>query len=137
MGFPRGPFLAQFSFQFISSLCAQFFKKHGISHLCYADNSRIYLPLKHKSVSPLKGLLDCLEDVKAWMALNVLSLNEQKTKIIVFGPCDHYDFGPLGIYFERALGRNLGVSFDSNLTFDKHINAVIKTSFFHLQLLAK
>lgn len=47
-------------------------KKQGILFHCYADDSQICLPLKSKSVSPLKGLLDCLEDVKAWMALNIL-----------------------------------------------------------------
>lgn len=57
--------------------------RHGISFHCYADDSQIYLPLKRKSVNPLKRLFDCLEDVKTWMALNFLNLNEQKPEIIV------------------------------------------------------
>lgn len=41
-----------------------------------------------QTASPLKGLLDCLEDVKAWMALNFLNINEEKTEVTGFGPCD-------------------------------------------------
>lgn len=73
-------------------------RKHGISFHYYADDSQIYLPLKLKCMSPLKVLLDCLDNDTGWMALNLLNLNEQKTEAIVFGPCDLYDFGPLGIY---------------------------------------
>lgn len=59
---------------------------------------QVYLPRKHKSVSSLKGLLDCLEDVMAQMDLNLFNLNGQKTEVTVFGPCHHYDFGPLKSY---------------------------------------
>lgn len=46
------------------------------------------------------------------MALNFLNLNEQKTEVTVFGPCDHYDLGPLENYFKKSFARNLGVIFD-------------------------
>lgn len=66
-------------------------------------------------MNPLKGLFDCLEDIKAWMALHFLNLNEQKTEVIVFGACDHLDLGHLEIY-KKSSATNLGVIFDSNLT---------------------
>lgn len=40
------------------------------------------------TASPLKGLRDCLEDAKAWMALNFLNINEQNTEVTGFGPPD-------------------------------------------------
>lgn len=65
-------------------------------------------------MSPLKVLLDCLDNDTGWIALNLLNLNEQKTEAIVFGPCDLYDFGPLGIYKKKPFARSFGVIFDSN-----------------------
>lgn len=37
------------------------------------------------------------------MALNFLNLNEQKTEVTVFGPCDDYDLGPLENYKNNHL----------------------------------
>ncbi len=62
---------------------ASIFEKHGLYYHCYADDSQLYLPLKHKNV--LDSLCACLSDLKAWMSLNILNLNESKTEIIVFG----------------------------------------------------
>lgn len=60
------------------------FRKYEISFHCYADNSQIYFPLKKDSTDSLKVLLDCLDDIKPWFALNILNLNE----IVLFGPSD-------------------------------------------------
>lgn len=54
----------------------------------------------------------------------------------MFCSCDDYYFGTLEMY-KKLFAGNLGVIFDSNLMFDKQINATIRTSFFHLRLLAK
>ncbi|KAF7645781.1 hypothetical protein LDENG_00198240 [Lucifuga dentata] len=59
------------------------FRKHGISFLCYADNTQIYLPLTQKSKNSLNSILDYLEDFKAWMSLNFLKLNKDKTEILL------------------------------------------------------
>lgn len=65
--------------------------KHGISFHFYADDSLIFVPLKKKNALPPKPLLACLENIKAWMALNFLRFIEGKTEVMVFGPngsCD-------------------------------------------------
>ena len=49
-------------------------------------SSPIYLPLKKKDAFCLKPLLLCLVDIKAWMSLNFLKFNENKTEVMVFGP---------------------------------------------------
>lgn len=71
-------------------------KKHGISFHCYADNSQIYIPVSGKCESPLKVLLDCL-------FVRLFNLNKQKTEVIVFGPCNLYEFGPLEINLKKPL----------------------------------
>lgn len=54
-------------------------------HFC-ADDTQIYLPLKHNDKQALETLLACLADVRSWMSLIFLHLNESKTEAIVFGP---------------------------------------------------
>ncbi len=82
-----------------------------------------------------------MADVKAWLSLNFLNFNKEKTEIIVFKPSDSMTAA------ERNLGglsscvkhyvKNLGVVFNEHLKFDRQINSVVKSSFFQLRLLSK
>lgn len=86
-------------------------------------------------------MLDCLSDLKIWLDQNFLCLNDKKTEIVVFGHAGHLSdcadaLGTLCSHIQ-PFTRNLGVIFDSAFKFDKQISSVVKTSFFHLRLLAK
>ncbi len=48
-------------------------------------------PLKHNDSSSIEVLLACLQEAKLWLTQNFLALNENKTKIVLFGPSDFYD----------------------------------------------
>lgn len=52
---------------------------------CYADDTQVYMPVKKKNDYTRQALNDCLEEVKAWLALNFLNFNENKTKVLSFG----------------------------------------------------
>ena len=80
------------------------------------------------------SLFDCIADIKQWLAQHFLNLNDEKTECIVFGDTVSADFGTLKL---SSTVRNLGVTFDSHLKFDKQISNVVRTSFFQLCLLAK
>lgn len=72
----------------------------GEKYLVPRCRLKMFLPLKQEVTSPLKALLDCPDDIKSWMALNVLSLNEQKTEVGLFRASDIHSFfrgdpGPL------------------------------------------
>ena len=74
------------------------------------------------------------------MAQNVLNVNESKTEVIVFGPSGRdlppFDLGPLQPYL-KPMVTSLGVKVDNALKLDKQINHIVKSSFYHLRLLAK
>jgi len=36
--------------------------------------------------------MDCLDDVKLWLASDFLTLNDSKTEVIVFAPSDKFEF---------------------------------------------
>ncbi len=73
------------------------------------------------------------------MTNNFLLLNSEKTEVLIIGPKT-----PRNNNLEHCLTldgcsvnssssvRNLGVLFDSNLSFDSHISNICKTEFFHL-----
>lgn len=105
---------------------------------CYADDSQIYLPLKQNDPHAVTPLLDCLNDIKAWMSLNFLNFNHQKTEVMVFGASQAppVDLGPLSQFVKPVIS-NLGVKMDSDLKLDHQISGVVKSSFFHLQQLAR
>ncbi len=82
-----------------------------------------------------------MSEVKSWLADNFLQLNDSKTEVLVFGHPDIANtlsntLAPI----TNTVGshaRNLGVIFDPALKFDKQINLVVKSAFFHLRIIAK
>ncbi len=99
------------------------------------------MPLQKNDKNALTSLLNCLRDVKSWMALHFLKFNDSKTEIILFGQIENLasvnvHLGPLAAHNKVAV-KNLGVWFDRELKFDKQINNVVKSCFFNLRLLAK
>lgn len=59
-----------------------------MSFQCYADDTRIYLTLISGRAQCIKHLQKCLLDIKSWMELNFLCLDENKTEILDFAKTD-------------------------------------------------
>ncbi|CAJ1061240.1 RNA-directed DNA polymerase from mobile element jockey [Xyrichtys novacula] len=85
-GVPQGSILGPLLFAFYLLPLGSVFRKHGISFHFYADDCQIYLPLAQNNSNSVHQLTDCLKDIKAWLSFNFLSLNENKTEVMLFGP---------------------------------------------------
>lgn len=75
------------------------------------------------------------------MAPNLFELNDQKTEILIFGPCDLFssptsDLGPQGNHNKPSV-TNLSVILHNSLTLEKQIKAVVKASFLQLRVLTR
>lgn len=141
-GVPQGSILGPILFSLYMLPLGSIIKKHNLSFHFYADDLQLYLPMRPNENTALTKLLDCIADVKQWLALNFLHLNDSKTECILFATPSMSNVlpansGTLAPFFKPHV-KNLGVTFDSGLRFDKQIRSVVSTSFFfQLRLLAK
>lgn len=138
-GVPQGSILGSVLFSLYLLPLGSILRRHGIAFHCYADDSQIYIPLKKSDSFSIQPLLKCLDDIKAWMALNFLNFNDKKTEVMVFGGTSVtplVDLCALDQYV-KPIVKNLGVKIDKDLKFDSQIKAVVKSSFFQLRQLSK
>jgi hypothetical protein len=111
---------------------------------CYADDLQLYI---HCTVgdapAAAQRLLKCIEAIDRWMGSNRLKLNPDKTQVIWLGSRQRLatlDFTPLqlhdGTVIEPSTSvRSLGVTFDSELTMNAHVNSVTRACFYQLRQL--
>ena len=108
----------------------------------YADDTQLFIHLTHKNAKiAFDRLGKCLEDVKLWLCANKLKLNADKTDFIIFGSKSQQEklnpFFPVNILGESLIPsdtvKNLGVWFDSDFSFTKHVKNVCKLCFIQMR----
>ena len=116
------------------ALVANVVTSHAVSHLQYADDTQLYIALdKDESIEILQN---CADAVYSWFVQNGLSLNPEKSEAILLGTgarlrCE--DRIPSVSFAEttvdiRTSVKSLGVTIDSGLTFNEHIDNICKAS---------
>ena len=86
----------------------------------------------------------CIAEIKSWMAINYLKLNDDKTEFIMFGTpkalqsvseCT-VSVGDVEVKPSKTV-RNIGAMMDSALTMKSHVNYVIKSCYAQLRNLSR
>jgi len=73
-------------FSLYVSPSGQLITSHGIMHQQYADDTQLYLSLTALELrNSIQTLQNCLSQFQTWLCLNGLSLNADKSEVILFG----------------------------------------------------
>ena len=132
--------LLQNSTRCIQSQSGLSVKKHGLNHHFYADDSQLYLSFKPadqaSKVVTITRVEQCLKEIISWMNSNMLKLNADKTELIIFSSQKHsklvenveLEIGDSSIKPSKTV-RNLGVTLNSNMHMDHHVNSVTRTCY--------
>ena len=119
-------------------------RSHGLSRHFYADDTQPYCSFTlHDQAASVQAIESCLNDIDAWMVANMLKLNRDKTELLVIGPKHKVNPPSNGIHVAGAYtevsnnARNIGVSFASHVSLEKHAMSTCKTAFYHLRNIAK
>jgi len=109
----------------------------------YADDTQLYISFSaSESDQALSSLSSVLDRLYNWFCDNKLSINPSKTEYLLIGtPLQTSKVLDSSIYFRdiklsnTESARNLGVTFDSSLTFNSHIASVCRSAFFFIRQL--
>jgi hypothetical protein len=116
----------------------------SVSQQQYADDTQLFLALSQPNyTSDLTNLEKCLAYLNNWFCLNSLALNPDKSDNILLGTRQRaHSYSKLisvnvaGSVVALANHiKILGVTLDSQLIMDRHVNDVCRSAFFHVPAL--
>lgn len=144
-GMPQGSVVGPFGFSIYTTPVGQICRKHGISYHFYADDTQLYLPFDlNEEELALSKLEACIQEVREWMHLNYLKLNDSKTEFMVIGSPHTLKETKIAsikigdeIINSSHSARNIGAVFDENLSMKDHIASVTKSCYYHLRNIGK
>jgi hypothetical protein len=124
-------------------------RRHGLTFHLYADDTQLYFAFKPSSPSSKQDTINrienCVEDIRIWMADNLLKLNDDKTEVIVITSRQSIserqaitiNVGGCDISPSEEPPKNLGVLFDSTCGLKHHINKLCKSINYNVYCIGK
>jgi hypothetical protein len=130
---PQGSLFGPFAFPKYTAPIATICRKHDVSYHLYADDTQLYVDFESKDVLRAKAKLEtCIEELRQFMLVNKLKLNDSKTEYMVI--CSkHFHKNIMGhstikvgneIIPSTDSARNIGAIMDSELNLKAHVDNI-------------
>ncbi len=130
-GVPQGSVLGPLLFTLYMLPLGNIIRIQGVIFHCYSNDTQLYISPWPGEIHQIEKLKECTVDMKKWMTSNFLLLNSVKTEVLIIGPKNHtsnnleHGLTLDGCSVDSSSSvRNLGVLFDSNLSFDSHVYSI-------------
>jgi hypothetical protein len=118
---------------------------HDLKYHIYADDTQLYCTFNpketHSLEDALRRLSNCIRDIKRWMLINKLQLNQDKTEFFVAGstftikqyPTVQLILDDGEVIRASPVIRNLGVLFDQTMTLSPHVTNLARATTWQLR----